>query len=506
MQLRVLRWLSLALVAAVATAASLPARAAETFAFADIEGWWSAEPSFGGETSRVVLHFVEDKGKQTVRLSLLAIGGYEVPVATVKLAGDTLDMEPFPFPLRYDRAKGTLSGVLPEAAVPLYRIPVEFRRIEPLARPALPTWTAAPPRLKWRFDAKAAVWAGLEHDPQTRRLFVGTDAGVLYAIDTAGSSPGSAAWSFDTGGAIKARPLLAGDSVYVVSDQGFVHRLDKQGGTERWRARIDTGSPPRLPASDEKSRYDRYGSSVVVDGPRLYVAGRDKNLYALDAATGRELWRVAAQDIMTATPAIYRDLVLFADFAGKVQAVDARDGKPRWSYDARLAVAGDLAVEGGRVFVGSRTYDLIALEAATGKELWKHYYWFSWIESPAVVRDRTVYTGSSDGVGVYALDAADGALRWKAPVPGWAWARPAVDERLVVAGTVGIGAYPGSRSGSLVGIDRASGALHWMYLEPPTPAQITAKAEWGFAAAPVLVDGTVYAADLNGGVFAMEGA
>ncbi len=147
---------------------------------------------------------------------------------------------------------------------------------------------------------------------------------------------------------------------------------------------------------------------------------------------------------MTATPALYRDLVLFADFKGVVQAVGASDGKVRWTYDAQLPVAGDLVIDADRVFVGSRTYDLIALDAANGKELWKHYYWFSWIESPPVVRDGVVYTGSSDGVGVFAIDARNGKRRWKAEVPGWAWPRTAVGEKLVVAATVGLGAYPGS--------------------------------------------------------------
>jgi len=500
------RLLAAALVAVAAGAAAVPARAADGFSFADVAGWWSAEPVFAGEASRVVLHFVEDKGKPTMRLSLLAIGGYDVPIGSVRISGDSLDLEPLAFPLRYDRARGTLSGYLPEEAVPVYRIPVEFRRIEPLPRPSPPAWNAPAPRIKWRFDARAPVWAGLEHDAETGRVFVGSDSGMLYAIDIAGPGQGAAAWTFDTGKPIKARPAVAGDAVYVVSDSGFLHKLDKRSGAERWRAKVDAVAPARLPGSDAKSRWDRYGSSVVVDGERLYVASRDKNLYALDVATGRELWRRAAHDMMTATPTLWRDLVLFADFAGKVQAVDARDGKPRWSYDARLPVAGDLVVDAGRVFVGSRTYDLIALDAATGKELWKHYYWFSWIESPPVVRDRTVYTGSSDGIGVYAIDVADGALRWKARVPGWAWARTAVDDRLVVAGTVGIGAWPGARSGSLVGIDRQSGALRWMHVEPPTPAQIEQKAEWGFAAGPLLVEGTVYAADLNGSVYAIEGA
>ena len=63
-----------------------------------------------------------------------------------------------------------------------------------------------------------------------------------------------------------------------------------------------------------------------------------------------------------------------------------------------------MVVAGDRVLVGSRSYDLIALDAATGKELWKHYYWFSWIESPPVVRDGVIYTGSSDATNVYAIN------------------------------------------------------------------------------------------------------
>jgi outer membrane protein assembly factor BamB len=390
--------------------------------------------------------------------------------------------------------------------VPVYRIPLEFRRIAAPEKPALPDWKAPAPRVRWRADVQAPVWAGLAHDGETGRLIVATDAGVVHALETAGAQAGRAAWTFDTGKAIKARPAIVGDAVYVVSDSGFLHRLDKKTGAERWRARVDAAPPPRLPGSDPKSRWDRYGSSVAVDDGRLYVASRDQRLHALDAASGRELWTVAAGDIMTATPVVWRDLLLFADFAGRVQAVDTKDGRPRWSYDARLPVAGDLVVDAaGRVFVGSRSYDLIALEAATGKELWKHYYWFSWIESPPVVRGTTVYTGSSDGVGVYAIDVATGARRWKARVPGWAWARTAVDERLVVAGTVGQGAWPGVRSGALVGIDRPSGALRWLHVDPPSAEVVAKKAEWGFAAGPVLVDGTVYAADLAGGVFAIDG-
>lgn len=32
--------------------------------------------------------------------------------------------------------------------------------------------------------------------------------------------------------------------------------------------------------------------------------------------------------------------------------------------------------------------------------------------------NQVVYTGSSDSIGVYAINATDGARRWKATVPG----------------------------------------------------------------------------------------
>jgi outer membrane protein assembly factor BamB len=362
------------------------------------------------------------------------------------------------------------------------------------------TWGFPRPHVRWTFDTGAAVWAGIERDADSGLIFVANDSGTLHALD----AQGAVRWKFATDKPIKARPAVIGDSVYLASDTGFLYRLDKRSGQERWRAQIDRGSPERISPYQEGSRWDRYGSSVVADGKRVYVGSRDKTLYALDLATGKEQWRVETQDMMTATPALYRDMLLFADYKGVVQAVGASDGKARWTYDAKLPVAGDLIVDADRVFVGSRTYDLIALDATSGKELWKHYYWFSWIESPPVVRDGVVYTGSSDGVGVFAIDARDGKLRWKTAVPGWAWPRTAVSDKLVVAATVGAGAYPGARAGSLVAIDRATGAIRWLYLDPPSADTVAKKAEWGFAAAPAVGDGVVYAADLQGRVHAIE--
>ena len=144
-------------------------------------------------------------------------------------------------------------------------------------------------------------------------LFVGNEQGLLHAIDR----DGKVRWKFETGKPIRAQPKVIGEHVYVASDSGLPIQARPQTRREVWRARIDSGSEPRIPTNHEKTRWDRYGSSVVSDGKRLYIASRDKNLYALDIKNGRELWRVTADDIMTATPALHGDLVIFADYAAR---------------------------------------------------------------------------------------------------------------------------------------------------------------------------------------------
>lgn len=63
-----------------------------------------------------------------------------------------------------------------------------------------------------------------------------------------------------------------------------------------------------------------------------------------------------------------------------------------------------------------------------------------------------------------------------------------------------------SANHSLVALERTSGAIRWLFVEPPGKEVVEKKAEWGFAASPLIVDGVVYAVDLNGRVYAFDAA
>lgn len=465
--------------------------------YAALVGWWSAEPEHDGERCALWLRLAPEDaaGRGAAHLTIPAIEVFDTPLGPATLAGRALAVEPLRFELALDAAGDELSGLLPEALVPVHEIEVRFRRSGPPPERRDDPPPPAPDVL-WERALGSPVWAGLALDADGATLFAGSDDGALRALSAA---TGDVLWELATGGAVRATPTLLGERVLVASDDGTVRCADARSGAELWSTRIGAAGPPRLPSADPATRWDRYASSVVADGDHLFVGSRDGHLVALDGRTGAVLWRAPGGDLIASTPVALGDAVCFASFDGRVRCVARADGALRWERDLGRPVPGDLVAAGGRVLAGSRSYDLVALEPATGRTAWSRYLWFSWIESPPAPADGAVYHGSSDALAVYARAAATGELLWRCRVPGWSWSRPAVSADLVVAGTVGRGGNPGARRGSLAGIDRASGALRWLL---PSPAP-QGEAETGFAAAPVVAGDTAFAADLDGRVLAL---
>ncbi len=80
---------------------------------------------------------------------------------------------------------------------------------------------------------------------------------------------------------------------------------------------------------------------------------------ALDAVTGRVLWRDDSGAPMSASPAVVGDEVFVATDAGKIVALGSTDGSERWTVNVvgqpRTAV-----VTGGLVLVATNGGELIA--------------------------------------------------------------------------------------------------------------------------------------------------
>jgi len=167
------------------------------------------------------------------------------------------------------------------------------------------------------------------------------------------------------------------------------------------RARVPTGRGP-----------DRTGGREPTDAfLRAYVGSKDGHLYAFDLADGRRAWRSDHQvSWVLGGPAVAGRAVYAGTSDGRfVQAVDAETGRELWRFETPSSVWTSPTVAGGVVYVGDNAGFVRALDRESGEELWSFGTGGRMQSSPVPDRGR-VFVGSDDG-GLYALGGGEPVRR-----------------------------------------------------------------------------------------------
>ncbi|MBM4019148.1 MAG: hypothetical protein FJ288_12615, partial [Planctomycetes bacterium] len=198
---------------------------------------------------------------------------------------------------------------------------------------------------------------------------------ALLAIDAA---TGQERWRFYTNGPIRFAPVVAGDRLYIGSDDGYLYCLEAAQGRLAWKFR--GGPSERKVIGHERviSAWPVSARLVVAQGRAVVVAGHwpldGIFVCALDAATGRLLWTSDTVQFRPVGALRVQDRVLFVEGIGGSGAFDAETGaaavnvKPmRREPPAPPAITpeveGDVAgafTAGERLFVSTRQGRLYA--------------------------------------------------------------------------------------------------------------------------------------------------
>lgn len=214
-------------------------------------------------------------------------------------------------------------------------------------------------------------------------------------------------------------------------------------------------------------------SPVWHDGMVLFGSD-DGNVYAVDAATGRQRWMTHTDGPVASTPAVSGDRVFALSYDGRLYALDARTGEVLWKF----------ATEGERRFEARGLHGMLP-RSQTYADMYDVF-----LSSPLVV-DGKVYFGSGDGH-VYAVDAASGRLAWKFATGDVVHASPAYADGLVVIG---------SWDGRLYALDAATGAQRWAFQAGVDPLIHN---QQGFQSSAAIADGTVYVGCRDGHLYAID--
>jgi outer membrane protein assembly factor BamB len=224
---------------------------------------------------------------------------------------------------------------------------------------------------------------------------------------------------------------------------------------------------------------------------------------------------VVGQPLLSPGLLAFDDAVYASDDAGNVIAFDAATGAERWRYalttsDGSGQVRG--IAPGAGVVYAAGPEGLAAIEVADGSRAWRYrvksdgllvdadgFFWP--IEVSSSVFGVTSSTGADGAItrAVVALDAATGDELWSTPLPdGASFGQPTSDGTMVVLA-------PGD--GTLVALDAATGASVWSTatVTPTTPVAIGSKEAYvglsgGVVSARSTLDGTeVWRATMDSG-------
>ena len=221
-------------------------------------------------------------------------------------------------------------------------------------------------------------------------------------------------WSFGFPGVkqVYGQPAVAGGRVFLGVDTGSVYSLNAETGCVYWSYQAEAGVRTSISISRAGDRYAAYFGDLRA------------NAYAVDAATGELMWKTRIDDHASARIT----------------------GAPQW-FENRLYVpvaSGEEGAAGGPgyrccTFRGS----LVALDAATGKQIWKTY---------TIAELPKPTTKTSKGVQLYA------------PSGGGVWSAPTIDakRRAIYIGTGDAYSEPAApTTDAILALDLDTGKVLW---------------------------------------------
>ena len=149
------------------------------------------------------------------------------------------------------------------------------------------------------------------------------------------------AFTFSTGvvRGHEAAPIVASGLMYIVTpypNNVFALDLQRPGAPLKWKF-----EPKPAPASQGEACCDVVNRGGVYADGRLFFNTLDGQTIALEASTGRELWRTKLADVakgetVTMAPIVVKGKVLVGNSGGEfgvrgwLAALDAKDGKVAW--------------------------------------------------------------------------------------------------------------------------------------------------------------------------------
>ena len=204
------------------------------------------------------------------------------------------------------------------------------------------TYTTNPPNAGTQIPTGATATVATEDGqwPMAAKDYANTRFSGLNEINASNAGNLKVAWTFSTGvdRGQEAAPIVVGDTMYVVTPfPNLLYALDlKNHGAMKWMY-----DPQPESAAQGVACCDTVNRGAVFWNGKVIYNTLDGNTVAVDAATGKELWKtklgyINIGESITMSPIVVKDKVLVGNSGGEfgvrgwLTALDANTGAVAW--------------------------------------------------------------------------------------------------------------------------------------------------------------------------------
>lgn len=179
-------------------------------------------------------------------------------------------------------------------------------------------------------------------------------------VELKGTMAVRTAWKLDIGKSqgYQFSPALTGNTLVVASSTGAIARVEAADGKQLWRIKTE----------------DELSAGVGTDGNLIVVGGAKGKLLAFDM-DGKAMWNAQLSSEILSAPVVSQGIVVARSIDNRIVGFDARTGEKKWTVQKAvppltLRTAPGMIVAGTDVIVAQPGGKLSALILATGAPRW----------------------------------------------------------------------------------------------------------------------------------------
>lgn len=266
------------------------------------------------------------------------------------------------------------------------------------------------PSLSWRFDTGSEILAAPIVADGT--VFTTNRAGFLYAVD---ATSGQQLWRENVGAyVLRTTPTYVDGTLYLVTGFDAI-ALDAESGEERWRTTI------------------RYAgtASPTISGDSMYIVSQEGWLYSLSTTDGSEQWKITTDGLSFGSPSISGERLVVGTDSGRVIGVNVATGRSTWQREFDSSIYTTPTIIGDTVWVVTADGLLRGLSLEDGGE---RFTLDTTSDLTVTASGETVFAPSADG-GIYAIHAETDEVLWFASAGGPVEAGPVrTDSQVIISG------------------------------------------------------------------------